>query len=335
MVKLPLPSSAEELLRRYAAGERDFFGAHLTGAHLAGVSLIGGHLPNANLREANLQDAQLAGAYLAAANLTGANLQDARLNGARLNGAHLEGANLSGANLEGTNLTEANLTGANVQRVTLGGTHLASIDLSPFCEALTSLIHQRPSNITPSSVLLSVRAPRLKDFLAHAGVPEVFAEYMVDCALSMKDDVFRILRSTFISYGYPDEAFARQLYEALHRNGVVTFFFPEHAKAGEQLHRVVRDGVNKLDRVMLVCSAASLDRKGLLAELEETLARERRDGGAAYLIPITIDDYVFDGWKADVAQTVRDRVVADFRGADTDPAKFQSALIKLIEALKK
>lgn len=73
-------------------------------------------------------------------------------------------------------------------------------------------------------------------------------------------------------------------------------------------------------------------------EIEETLARESRDGGESYLIPITLDDYVFKDWapkNADVAQAVRDRVVADFRGADKDDERFSAALVRLIGALQK
>ncbi|WP_437339493.1 toll/interleukin-1 receptor domain-containing protein [Sorangium sp. So ce394] len=124
----------------------------------------------------------------------------------------------------------------------------------------------------------------------------------------------------------------------MHRNGVTTFFFPEHAEPGEKLHRMMRKGVNEHDRVILICSRHSLDRKGVLNELEEILTREARDGGASYLIPIRLDDYVFTGWKptnADVAQAVRDRVVADFEGANEDDAKFQAGLQKLIRALRK
>ena len=189
-----------------------------------------------------------------------------------------------------------------------------------------------------SSVLRSIHAPYLEEFLARIGVPEVFIEDMVKSARSLKDDVFKMLRSTFISYGQPDEAFARKLYEALHRNGVVTFFFPQHAVPGAKLHDVMRTKVNEFDRVVLLCSKAALDRKGVANEIEETLSREAREGGETLLIPITIDDYVFSEWKPPkpgTAQAVRDRVVADFRGADTDLAKFQSALIKLIGALKK
>jgi hypothetical protein len=188
------------------------------------------------------------------------------------------------------------------------------------------------------SIVQSIRSPHLKEFLVRTGMPAIFAEYMIDCAKAVSGSLFDMMRSTFISYGAPDEAFARKLYEALHKNGVTTFLFSEHAEPGERLHRMMRRGVNEHDRVLLICSKASLDRKGVLNELEETLAREARDGGETYLIPIRLDDYVFTGWKpdrADVAQAIRDRVVADFEGADADDAKFTRELGKLLKALRK
>jgi len=170
-------------------------------------------------------------------------------------------------------------------------------------------------------------------------MPDLVVQYVVDCAEALDGNILRqLMQSTFISYGSPDEAFARALYAALRRNGVTTFFFAEHAIPGEKLHRIMRRGVNEYDRVILVCSRASLDRKGVLNEIEETIAREARDGGAAYLIPIRLDDYVFAGWNPpnpDMKQTVRDRVVADFEGADPDTAKFDAGVRRLIAALKK
>jgi len=170
-------------------------------------------------------------------------------------------------------------------------------------------------------------------------MPWVFAEFMISCARSLDSkELFSMMQSTFISYGGPDEPFARKLYEALHQGGVTTFFFPEHAEPGEKLHRLMRRGVNEHDRVILICSESSLNRKGLLNELEETLQREARDGGASYLIPIRLDDYLFDGWKPSdpgMAQAVRDRVVADFRGMLDDDDAFRKALGRLLKVLKK
>jgi hypothetical protein len=99
----------------------------------------------------------------------------------------------------------------------------------------------------------------------------------------------------------------------------------------------MRKGVNEHDRTLLICSRSSLGRPGLLNEIEEVMARESRDGGKTYLIPIRLDDYVFSGWvpeNPDLAQAVRDRVVADFRQHDDVP-QFASELAKLIAVLKK
>ena len=85
-------SSADELLRKYAAGERNFRRANLRGAELEYADLSA-----ADLREANLSAADLGGADLSAADLGGADLSAANLSAVNLEGANLEGANLKGA----------------------------------------------------------------------------------------------------------------------------------------------------------------------------------------------------------------------------------------------
>jgi PAS domain S-box-containing protein len=150
------------------------------------------------------------------------------------------------------------------------------------------------------------------------------------------EEAYRRSYSVFISYGSPDELFARRLNESLARSGIRTFFFPNSAQPGQKLHRVMREGINKYDRVILVCSRHSLNRTGVLNEIEETLQREAREGGQAFLIPITIDDYIFDLWRPermDIAVALRDRVIADFRGAQNDAATFDNALRRLLAAL--
>ncbi|HEY9845921.1 MAG TPA: pentapeptide repeat-containing protein [Candidatus Caenarcaniphilales bacterium] len=51
----------DEILRRYAAGERDFHRTNLSGANLSGVNLSGVNLSGANLSGANLSGANLSG----------------------------------------------------------------------------------------------------------------------------------------------------------------------------------------------------------------------------------------------------------------------------------
>jgi hypothetical protein len=326
-------------LRGADLSSADLTGASLSQADLSGASLWNAQLALADLSGANFFRATLAHANLSLATMIGAVLSYANLTGADLALAELRGAEFEGARLSGANLTRAKITAADFSRAELGATVLEGIDLSPFCEAIPAVTHLYPSTIGDTAIVRSLRSPGLKDFLVRAGMLEVFAEFRISCARSLDPlGVFRMLQSTFISYGGPDEPFARNLYESLHRNGVTTFFFPEHAVPGERLHRTMRRGVNEFDRTILVCSKDSLDRKGVLNEIEEILAREARDGGASYLIPITIDDYVFAAWKPareGIAQAVRDKVVADFQGADTDPAKFSKGLQRLIAALKK
>ncbi|WP_437545631.1 toll/interleukin-1 receptor domain-containing protein [Sorangium sp. So ce367] len=318
--------------------QADLYAANLSAANLARADLYRATLTEATLSAANLSRADLYEAFVYGANFISATLTEAKLACAVLVCSDLTGANLTGATLAGANLHRATLNRAKLDDVVLSHTLLLDVDLTPLSTASPPAQHEGPSYVDSDSIVRSLRAPNLKEFLARAGMPEVFVEYMIDCARSLETNVFKMLQSTFISYGAPDESFARQLYEALHRNGVTTFFFPEHAEPGEKLHRMMRKGVNEHDRVILICSRHSLDRKGVLNELEEILAREARDGGASYLIPIRLDDYVFTGWKprnADVAQAVRDRVVADFERAGTDEAKFHAGLQKLIRVLRK
>lgn len=154
---------------------------------------------------------------------------------------------------------------------------------------------------------------------------------------TISTDQSPLLQSVFISYGSPDSEFAQQLHDGLQHAGVRTFFFPEHSTPGDKLHHVMRTGVNAYDRVVLICSKGSLRRAGVVNELEETLQREAREGGTSILIPIMIDDHVFGEWSSerpDIAQAVRDRVVADFRGAVSDRQKFEKALGRVVASLE-
>lgn len=297
---------------------------NLTVAILIGTDFCGAELMETDLRDSNISKANFSDANLAGANFTAANLSN---------------ADLSNASLEEVNFSRANLHDARLDGAQLNRSILVDIDLSAFCDADPPVKHNGPSPVDFRAVAKSIRSPRLKGFLRQTGMPEVFVEYMIDCARTLVPlGVFRMLQSTFISYGSPDESFARKLYEALQRNGVTTFFFAEHARGGQKLRRMMSRGINDHDQVILVCSRRSLKRPGVLNEVEEVLQREARDGGREYLIPIRLDDYVFTGWKpreADTARAVKDRVILDFVGADTDATKFDAGLQRLISALKK
>lgn len=306
--------------------------ADLTNTTFYGAALSGACFYRARLTGANFYRANLSGADFCEADLTRVNLGYADLTS-----ASLWEANLTDANLARANLTGANFTGTNFNETNIGETLLVDVDLGPLARAL-NVHHDAPSQFDWRTLARSIGEPFLKDFLRRSGMPDVFVEYMVDCARCLdRGMVFSLLQSTFISYGGPDEAFARKLNEALERRGVTTFFFRDDAPPGERLHRVMRKGVNEHDRTILICSEASLQRPGLLNELEETVAREGRDGGATYLLPVRLDDYVLSQWaprQADLAQAVRDRVIADFRRHHV-AGDFDAEVAKLIAVLKK
>jgi hypothetical protein len=106
--------AADEVLRRYAAGERDFRGVNLrdeilTWADLSGADLSGADLSGANLNWANLSRVNLTAADLSRADLAWANLKAANLSGADLSNAHFSGADLSGANWSGAIMPDGSI----------------------------------------------------------------------------------------------------------------------------------------------------------------------------------------------------------------------------------
>ncbi|MDZ7964838.1 MAG: pentapeptide repeat-containing protein [Nostoc sp. DedSLP03] len=100
----------DELLKRYAAGERDFSGVDLGRANLYGIDLS-----SANLSRANISYAKLSDANLQSTDLCQADLSDTDLSYANLSYANLSDANLTGAELDGAELSNINLSRANLQ----------------------------------------------------------------------------------------------------------------------------------------------------------------------------------------------------------------------------
>lgn len=130
----------------------------------------------------------------------------------------------------------------------------------------------------------------------------------------------------------------KRLFHALEACGVAAFFFPQHAPAGVKLGRVARVGVNQHDRVLLVCSRASLSDPRVQNELEQTLEREAREGGSSRLIPVNLDNFARSSeWQPphqDVIHEIQGRVMVDMVGAERNARKFEQGIEKLIRALK-
>jgi uncharacterized protein YjbI with pentapeptide repeats/stress response protein SCP2 len=167
--------NAEEFLRRYKEGERDFTGINLAGIDLSGktlespISLSQANLSNANLSNANLMKANLIGANLQGANLNSTNLHEADLIEVNLSGANLtkatfyyarlinanfSQANLSEAKLDEANLTVANLSGANLTQASLQNVNLTGADLSQAKVTKVNLSYANLSGVNLNGVNL-------------------------------------------------------------------------------------------------------------------------------------------------------------------------------------
>lgn len=266
------------------------------------------------------------------ADFTGADLSKVDLSNRNMSGARFKNTILKGATLIDTIFHGANLNGANLAGAKMFDTVFRRVNLSAV-RGLDKVIHHGPSTVGVDTLLRS-RGQISQQFMEEIGCPKESIVPLLEWARRYKSK--RNFESVFISFGGPDQAFAKRLSVRLEREGVETFFFPGSANFGDKLHRVMRDGVNEYDKVILICSKESLNRPGVINEIEETLARESREGGAQILIPIRLDNYVFSDWAPaypGLALAIRDRVIADFERTENDELKFEEQINRLIDVL--
>lgn len=131
MIRQPMSNSTkntitvDQLLQKYASGQRDF-----SKISLRGVDLKDADLRYINLREADLSHSDLSNAILYGANLEKANINFIKLNRAKLEGAFLSGATIACAILNDANLNDADLRKTRLDAAILKGTILEGADLS-------------------------------------------------------------------------------------------------------------------------------------------------------------------------------------------------------------
>ena len=102
------PTTKDELISRYAAGEFYFQGASLRNADLANVSLAYADLSHSNLMRADLSHSRLDGC-----DMTGVDIVQADLSHCELSEAIFRDAKVHGANFKGAQLADADFSGAS------------------------------------------------------------------------------------------------------------------------------------------------------------------------------------------------------------------------------
>ena len=111
--------------------------------------------------------------------------------------------------------------------------------------------------------------------------------------------------------------------------------------------------VRNYDKMVVICSSGSLDRPGVLREIERALQKEddikwenagrseeaRQAGEEPRLLdedvlcPVRLDDYIFDTWEHSRKADVLAKHVGDFEGWSEDEKKYQESLSRLLHAL--
>lgn len=313
--------------------EANLIGADLNGADLVGADLVGAKLIEADLSGADFREANLIGADLNGADLIGADLVGANLSGANLSGADLVGANLNGAKLFLVNLQRALLSKANFRGATLYVTNFADVDLSKAL-GLDEVIHLRPSSMGIDTIYKSGgNIPEV--FLRGCGVPENFISYIKYHTMNPMESF-----SCFISYSHQDKFFAKRLHDQLQECGIRCWLDEHQMLTGDYIYEQVDRDIRMWDKVLLCCSKDSLSSRWLDNEVATAFRKEQQlmmDRGRKVLslIPLNLDSYMFsDEWSNGKRQQIKDRLVADFTGWETDNAKFEEQFERVVKALQ-
>lgn len=266
-------------------------------------------LTRADLRRTDLHDTDLSKAGFRDADLRGANLVE----------ADLRGADLVSADLRGANLTKANL-----REAVLYDTVLGDLDLST-CVGLNTCQHRGPSIIDFRTLQRS--GPLPLPFLRGVGLPDSLIDYLP----SLLNQPIQ-LYSCFISYSAKDDEFVRRLHADLQGCGVRCWFAPEDMKIGAKILDTLDQAIRLRDKVVLVLSEASIASDWVEDEVTKAFAEERQRKDAI-LMPVRIDNTVFETGEAWAVKLRDGRNIGDFRGWKQHDV-YKKALDRLIRALK-
>ena len=279
-----------------------------------------------DLAGADFFTAELSGVFLSRANLSGASLDWADLDEANLYEADLSGANLYSADLVGADLAGANLSEAKFNR-----TSVAMCDLSR-CVGLQTVVHEAPSSISVDTLIESFRGagnkltPQLETFLRGAGVPRELLEALPGIVSEIK------YRSCFVSYGEPDRGFAEKLAKDLKVREISCWLFSLDAKPGAGLVKEIEENIRRAEKMIVVCSKASLVSPGALKELKSQI---RKDVDS--IVPVSLDnvwagdDFPVEWEGQNLRPFLTRQIYADFSGS----VSYEEALERLLTGLRR
>jgi len=336
-------------------------GADLTGAHILGVKLVGARLRKAKLSRAYLVDSDLSMADLACSDLSMSKISNTRFVGADMSlalltetrisdcdlseanfymasfaGANLRSANMSKTHLSNTTFDDAilfdvNFSTANFISATMGTTLFAGCNLAHGL-ALETVKHSGPSHIDVDTLMSSFKesgnrmAPEIRAFYLATGIPCEFIDKLPQ--ISFKTEY----HSCFICYGWPDFDFARRLVEDLRAQGVPCWMYSTDYTIGSDTWKEINKKRRKAGKVIILCSANSLIREGVLKEIEEQVDEDQNK-----IVSISLDNlwkergFIVKRGDRDLKPYLIIKNNADF----SDSSIYDESFSRLLKALRK
>src|SRR5258705_547515 len=190
---------------------------------------------------------------------------------AGLSEANLSGTNLSRTNFSRTNFSRANLNRAIFKEAQIGFTIFGSIDLRT-AQGFETVEHMGPSTIGTDTLERSAGAIP-EAFLRGAGLSDTSIAY----ARSLVSHHIQYY-TCFISHSSKDQRFCNRLYADLQAKNVRTWYFPEDAIWGKPVWGEIDRSIKLYDKLVVVCSAHSLQSGPVQRAIARALQREDREG---------------------------------------------------------
>ena len=322
-----------------------FYGTNFTSAYLVGTTFEGADLTNANLESARVTDAIFSFAELTGARLRGLDFSTAHLLQTNFSSANLKNANFSNkdlydcdfrhsqlslakfrsSHLRQTNFCNADLREADFSNARLDGTIFGSTQMEGV-RGLDSCDYYGPSVIDHQTLLVSGMLPL--NFLRGCGLHDTYIEYLP----SLLSEPIQFY-SCFISHSSIDKPFCERLYADLQNKGVRTWYFPEDARWGESVWHEIDSSIKVYDKLVVVCSRASLQSGPVLREIERALIREDVEK-KNILFPIRLDEFIFVEWEHERKADLLKKVIGNFEGWHQSSSKYDIAFRRLLKSIK-